>query len=148
MLFILFLLVGCNQTAFSIEKVKDKKIESFMGRLIFESERKFENFNFRAFSEREDGECDGSPASCPTLNYYLVISTIDEYPDRAVYVLPPSQDWELIEINEIDAPGEFERHIIVSLVRTIPSSDLSKGWWKKITYQVKVSPWVHEVIEP
>ena len=66
---------------------------------------------------------------------------------RAVYLLPFAFGWELVDIIEVDSLDEFERHIIVNLTRTVPSTELAEGWWKKEVYCLKISPWGYEILE-
>lgn len=139
-------LFGCNNPQ-AVERIKDDGLVQLLSAVEIAADKQFDNFSLRALSLREDGECDGSLSTCPKLEYYLVISTFDEAPDRAAYRLPPSHDWKIEKIEEIDSYGEYQRFLIITLTRTVAPSDQSDKQWVKREYKIKINPWKYEVIK-
>ena len=146
-LIFIFYIAVTSLEVIAFEQVTDKQIKSLLERLEFESEQKFKNFSLRVFSAREDGECDGSPTTCPRMSFYLIVSTLEEYPERSVYLLPKSYGWELLGVEEVDLYGEFQKHLVVSLNKNVVSNDISQGWWSKDPYKIKISPWIFQEVK-
>jgi hypothetical protein len=128
----------------SIEKVQDGKIRNLLTHLSLVSEKNFKNFTLKIFSSKEYGECDGSPTTCPKSSMYIVVSTIDLYPDVGVYELPASFGWELKNVKEVNSKGEYQSYLLIELNKTVPADDLTQAWWKQENIQLKVSPWSYK----
>ncbi len=125
----------------SLAVVEGRQLVMFLNRIKILHEERTKYYKFRAFSIYEPGECDGSPASCPKMHFYLAVSTIDLAPDQNAYELPLSHRWEITGVSEIDSPGEYQRFIVVTLIRKIPSNNTVNSWWVDEKYVVKINPW-------
>ena len=96
-------------------------------------------FMVKLIRVRADGECDGTPQTCPTEDVYVAVSSFDEYPDRKLYRLPVAYGWQFktwIDLPTNDTP---DQHYVFTMERQIPASDPSAGWWSTELYRVRVN---------
>lgn len=139
-------LLGCSN-AYAVKKIEDNQLKFILSGVNVVKEERFKNYTFRALSVREQGECDGHPNTCPKLHFYLVVSTIDEAPDTAIYELDASHNWEIELVNEIDSYSEFQKYLVIHLKRTMPAHDISKNWWRIVDYKLKINPWESIILD-
>jgi len=125
----------------SLAKETDLKFTKFLNDFVINKEYETRYFRFRALSVRESGECDGTPLSCPKIRFYLAISTFDEDAEQAVYQLPLAHDWKLMKLSNIDSYGEYQRYIVLTFIKEVPSKDFPTSWWAEEKYEVKINPW-------
>jgi hypothetical protein len=98
-------------------------------------------FSIKVIRVRENGECDGTPQSCPQESLYIAVSEYGEYPDQTVYVLPRAYGWHFdrwVAPPKGEGPDDFA---VLRLTKEVVSQDISKGWWDQETYELRVNPW-------
>lgn len=125
----------------SLEPVRDPFLSKLMNGIEIAKEERTTDFVLRALRLQELGECDGSPDTCPKERFYLAISTIDDDPDQAVYELPMSHKWEIMNVSTIDSPGEDKRFVVLTMRREVLSKAPSDHWWDSEVYTVRLNPW-------
>ena len=94
----------------------------------------------RVFRVVENGECAGTPESCPKSRLYIAVSEYAEYAGNSVFRLPDQHDWNFVgwkHVPEVLSPGEF---MVLELSYQMPSPTPEKGWWDEHTVLVKVNP--------
>jgi hypothetical protein len=93
----------------------------------------------RVLSVPEQGECDGTPQSCPQVELFIAVSGFDEYPDQRVYQLPRRYDWRFIEWGRFpdeDGPTDY---VEFTLEADDPIPQPADTWWRTTRYRLKVN---------
>ena len=140
-IFILFFSCAYIGEAFAEKQIKDSELVIILSSVVIEQELRTDNFVFRALSLQNNGECDGNPISCPLKRFFLVASTIEEYPDVAVYELEPSYDWVFTSIKQIDSLNEYENRLHVTLEQESLIANSHKILTNKRNVNLEINPW-------
>lgn len=86
-----------------------------------------------------DGECDGSPESCPLESIYLAISTTGEDPQRAVYKLPDAHGWKFGSWLHLPKGDEQSEYFTFTMERKDVAPDQSSGWWAMHVVKIRAN---------
>src|SRR5262245_24147044 len=84
-------------TASELPKESDSTLARAISRLHILVDSKDHPLLLRVATLREDGECDGTPESCPMESCYLAVSTRDLAVDRGLFVLKAAK-WSSVKI--------------------------------------------------
>jgi hypothetical protein len=82
-----------------------------------------------------DGECDGTPESCPTETVYIAVSEYGEYPDRKRYQLPASHGWAFKEWLHLPKQEADDNYFKFTMTKQV----VAAGWWSNEMYKVRVN---------
>lgn len=88
---------------------------------------------------QSEGECGGTPESCPRVSVYISISSRDEYPDRRLYRLPDAYGWELDGWSKLPQRESPEEFVEFEMSRKVVAEDTTRGWWAREIYEIKVN---------
>jgi hypothetical protein len=95
----------------------------------------------RIIQLQDQGECNGKPETCPQEEFYIAVSTYDEYPDQKVYVLPKSHGWKFIGWKLLPKKEGMKQFIVFEVNKQVISNNPEKGLWSEEKYEVQVNPW-------
>ena len=117
-------------------------LANVIGRLELLAEAKYPESEIaaRVFRISDDGECDGSPASCPNSQIYVVVSTYDEAPDRRVFSLPSRRSWEFVRWSRLPKADVADSSVEFVLRYQEPRQDPTDGWWQPVEIEVSATP--------
>ena len=96
-------------------------------------------FHVRLLLVPDQGECGTSPETCPKVELFIAVSSIDEYPDQRVYQLPKRHAWRFVRwtrIPEVDGPSEY---VEFTLEADDPGPQPETKWWRTTLYDFKVN---------
>lgn len=85
------------------------------------------------------GECDDSPASCPTQKLYVAVSGMDEEPDRKLYELPLAYGWEFKEWVKVPSGESADDFYVFIVEKKVVAVDTSTAWWATERYEVSAN---------
>jgi hypothetical protein len=94
----------------------------------------------RVIASGSEGECDGTPQSCPTEYAYIAISELGESPPMNLYRLPDSYGWTLD--SWVDFPkGDpaINKFVVLRMTRQVIAKDPSKGWFVPEQFEIRVN---------
>jgi len=95
----------------------------------------------KIFLAYEQGECDGTPETCPKVGLYVTAATFDEAPDVSVFLLKGAYGWEFVRWTDPPAGASGSDFVGAILKRKVVSSNLAKQWFESELVQLKVNPW-------
>jgi hypothetical protein len=95
----------------------------------------------KIFSRPERGECGGTPESCPKIHLYVVVSTLDEYPETKVYLLPAAFGWSFERFGPSPERESQDHYLSVFLARKILSAEPAKSWFVEERLRIDVNLW-------
>ena len=119
--------------------VKDISLVQLLNDIELVKERRDLPMQIRIFRLKEQGECDGSPQSCPRETFYIAVSSFDESPDQKLYILQKSFGWRFIRWLNWPNSDSADQFILFEVEEKVPSSDLTKSWWSERKYIVRVN---------
>lgn len=93
----------------------------------------------RVLKVSEDGECDGTPESCPLEKIYVAVSDFDLEPNRKVYQLPDAYGWEFSGWEFVPMDNEADDTFFIILTRKVVSPTIASGWWQNRAYRLRVN---------
>jgi len=98
-------------------------------------------YSVRLLRVKGHGECRKGAGACPNQTLYAAVSTFDEDPEQAVWVLPSDEKWEFVRWKNVpkkDGPSQF---VIAELQRT--SGDDAR----QTTVELRINPWAGSLVE-
>lgn len=140
-----FLVVeSASSQADQLNEVDNQEIVELLNKLeIVASQDLYSNtalpMSIRIIRVRSDGECDGSPQSCPMQTVYLAISGHDEFPDRKVFELPNAYEWSFDAWERIPDGDGPDDYYVIRMTRKSPGSDPSRAWWQSETFRLRAN---------
>jgi len=127
--------------ALELSEVEDGHLVSLLNNFELLSEVKELPYAIRVLRLRGEGECDGTPQSCPRATLYIAVSTIDEAPDQKLYRLPEAFGWTFVRWKALPKHDGMESFAVLEVVRQDISKAYPQEWWSEIELEVAVNPW-------
>jgi len=145
LLFVFFL---CKATiAQELREETNKEITHLLTNLKLISNIHTLPLSIQIYKVSENGECDGTPETCPKRSIYIVVSTFDEDPDTKVYKLPQGYGWEFEKWKNIPKDEGPEYFAVFLIKKRIISEEKNSRWWDEVKYEIGVNPWASYVKE-
>ena len=120
---------------------QDSSLSVLLNQIEILAEKHCAPFSVRLLRVVQDGECDGTPQSCPKADLFVAVSTCDEAPDRQLYLVPRAAGWEFIRGREIPSVESRDSYMTIELRREDVSEKLERGWFTYRTCELNVNPW-------
>jgi|SRR6185503_1828701 hypothetical protein len=119
------MLFGCVQGAYSDEltRVEDSNLVRLLNNMEIIEDRQDLPLAVRVIRLRELGECDDPPLRCPMAVLYVAVSTIDEAPDQALFVLPESFGWQFDQWVSWPASDDVSEYVSFEVTGRLPAAD-------------------------
>lgn len=138
---ILALFVAKPVLASELAVVKDPRLVNLLNNFEVLAETKEPPYVARVIRLRELGECDGTPQSCPEVNLYITVSTLDEDPDQKLYSLPKAYGWDFVDWRSRPRKEGRDAFIVLELRKKVISKNPKESWWEEQRVEVRVNPW-------
>ena len=118
--------------------IKNKDLTSVLNNFsVLVESGKGDELSIRLIKVQDQGECDGSPQTCPKSTVYAAISELGEYPEQRLYQLPKKHNWRFVRWIK-PAKSETESAEL-ELAADVPSKDTQKGWWVEKHYLLRLT---------
>ncbi len=137
---LMLLFLPCITNAENLAVIKDAKLNEILTNfeLLAETPKSSKMFA-RVLRVQAQGECDGSPSTCPKSTLYIAVSAYGEYPEQKLYQLPDGHNWEFMEWVAFPETPEPPSRIVFKVKLQKPSDDLKKSWWVDEVYTITVN---------
>ena len=124
-----------------LEEISDAQFVQFLNRMEVTAELNTAPYRVRLIRDREQGECDSQPESCPKEELYIAVSTFDEVPDFNAYRLAGSFGWKFVNWRKIPDVDSVDQFVSFTVERKVLSGDSKESWWDTEEVHVEVNPW-------
>jgi len=134
---VIALLAASVSLAADLSTVKNKELTYVLNNFeIMAESGKGDELSIRLLKVQDQGECDGSPRSCPKSSVYAAVSELGEYPEQRLFQLPKMHNWRFARwIKRAKIEGETAE---IELVAEVPSKNPQKEWWVEKHYILRV----------
>lgn len=134
---IIALLAASTALATDLRPVKNKDLIHVLNNFeIMTESGKGDELSIRLMKVKDQGECDGSPQSCPKSAVYAAVSELGEYPEQRLYQLPKMHNWRFVRWIKRAKPESETAEI--ELIAELPSKSSQKEWWIEKHYILRL----------
>jgi hypothetical protein len=107
------------------------------GQLIAECKHPQCELHVRLFRVPHNGECDGSPETCPKSSLYVTVSEYGDPPDEVAFRFEDRHNWEFVRWLDSGPPGHLGYRAARFEVRAqvpSPPSQRQARWWDNVAF--------------
>jgi hypothetical protein len=143
---VIALLAASTAIAADLRPAKNKELSYVLNNFeIMTESGKGDELSIRLMKVQDQGECDGSPQSCPKSAVYAAVSELGEYPEQKLYQLPKMHNWRFVRwIKQAKSASETAE---IELAVDLPSKNPQKEWWVEKHYMLRLGLGVAKLSE-